>query len=320
MLDNLIPVMRALENGDKAQARRLLRPLLENPTAELWYLAAQASEKTAHEIACLERALALDPLHGRVNNRLQALRKAQQTATPTEAMTVPAPESRPRRFTSKALPAVEGEPARSASSVHPRPSIKTSKPLTHADLPPLKKARNPRRKGSGLWPIGCLGGILLSLFSSYFVLMVLGSGIPGQMRSLVGADEAPEFSNREDAVYVVAPSKSQTVLHEEVVTDILEPGYAHEVTFAVRRGEQFAIAIQFFSPYAQRVSRNVAIVDALGQDVGRSCRSDQILEGDTGMAFVCQAGATGYWNLRVYGREGESTGAYFVTVGDFSDR
>ena len=41
--DTLQPIRDALKTGDKKTAQALLRPLLKNqPTAEAWYLAAQA--------------------------------------------------------------------------------------------------------------------------------------------------------------------------------------------------------------------------------------------------------------------------------------
>ncbi len=316
MLDNLIPIMRALENGEKAQARRLLRPLLEQPTADLWYLASQASEKTAHEIDCLERALALDPLHGKAKVRLLALRDRRNHAPPSaeNVATVAPGESRPRRFTSKPLPDENLSPARPATPVTPKDRPLTRKPLTEADLPPLKKVRNPRRKGSVLWRVGCLSGVLVSLLSSYFLLMLFGSGLPAQFRALVGQGDAPVLSNQDNAVYVIDASKSQFIVLDEIVTDILEPGYVHEFQFDARRGQDMAVVIQFMSPSAQRVKRNVTLLNALGQDVGGICRAEQVLSGDTGMAYACQVPVSERWTLRVYGRDGESTGVYFVTI------
>lgn len=309
MLDDLIPVMRALESGDKAQARRLLRPMLENPTADLWYLASQACEKQAQEIVCLERALALDPMHGQARNRLLALRQnQQQTPPPASPPTAPArPESKPRRFTQKPLPGEPPVPVSTAAPVPMKPA------LTEVDLPPLKKVGSQRNRSGWRW-VGCFSMILLSLASSYFVLWILGSGLPGQFRALVTGSQPPIISDRDDAVYVIAPSQSQQLRRNETSSDVLEPGYAHQLVFEAQRGEDIAVALQFFSPAAQGVRRNVAIFDPNGEDARDRCMRDTLFGGDNGVAFICTIDLSGTWSLRVYGRESESTGAYFASV------
>ncbi len=292
MMDNHFSIHRALDNGEKAQARRLLRPLLERrPTAELWYLAARASEKPQHEITCLERALALDPFHVHARQRLLTLRDSQ-----------PPPAPPPKRLTEKPLPDA------------PRRAAQPAKPP--ADLPPLKKVGSQRKDGS--WrTIGCLSLLLLSLVSGYFVLLALGSGIPGQFRALLSGAQPPVISTSPDAVYIVPPSQSKNIKRSETLSDILEPGYTHELTFMAERGEELAVALQFFSPTAQGVSHNVALFDANGSEARERCLRDSILGGNTGVAFTCTIHVGGQWSLRVYGREGESTGAYFASVERF---
>lgn len=282
MLNELMPVMAALAAGDKRQARHLLRPLLDRkPSAELWYLAAQASEKPEHELMCLQRALALEPTHPEARRRMRAL----QTGEVLPPVVVPPPESSPQAH------------------------------VEIADLPPLKPVRRARKRGWG-WLLGCFSLLLLSLTSSYIVLLLLGSGLPGQIRAWLGARQEAVFSDQADAVYDVPPSKRQPVAQDETVSDVLEPGYTHEMLITgLRRGEEVAIALQFFSPNAARVSRNVAIFDPDGYDAGSRCQRTQIIGGDSGVAYICLIDQPGDWSLRVYGREGESTGVYVVTVG-----
>ena len=298
MLDNQFAIIRALDNGEKAQARRLLRPLLERePTAELWYLAARASEKPQHEIACLERALALDPFHAQSRQRLLVLRDSQPLPTPA-----------PERLTERPLP---DAPRRTAQPMKPPAAAPAP-----ADLPPLKKVGS-HRKGGSRRTLGCLSLLLLSLVSSYFVLLVLGSGIPGQLRALLTGAQPPVVSTSPDAVYIIPPSQSKNIKRSETLSDILEPGYTHELRFMAERGEELVVALQFFSPTAQGVGRNVAVFDANGGEARERCLRDSILAGNTGVAFTCTIHTSGEWSLRVYGREGESTGAYFASVERF---
>ncbi|MBZ0298003.1 MAG: hypothetical protein K8L99_35950 [Anaerolineae bacterium] len=324
MLDTMMPVMAALSAGDRAHARRLLRPMLEQePSADLWVLAAQASETPGQKQVCLERALALDPNHAEAKQQLRRLRGEDKPA-PAPAASPPT-RSKPRRFTEAAEPSDQTAPALSAAPPLPVQKVKRIVqspvpveaqpllPVTEAELPPLKKVR--RRKKRGVWwGVGCVSMVLLSLTSSYIVLLVLGSSLPGNLRSFLLGGPTPTFSDAPDAVYHVSPSQSNEVERSKTRSDVLEPGYAHEVLFEAARGDEMAVAIQFFSPAAQGVGRNVAIFDPNGYDAGVRCQRNQIFGGDSGAAFICQIDTSGFWTLRVYGREGESAGAYFVSV------
>lgn len=58
----LIPVMQAMRNGDNAEARRLLQPILDsNPSADAYLLMAKASEEDSAIVANLQRALQMNP-------------------------------------------------------------------------------------------------------------------------------------------------------------------------------------------------------------------------------------------------------------------
>ena len=185
---------------------------------------------------------------------------------------------------------------------------------------PLKKARRAKRKRGTWFYVGIAATILGSLTASYFVLTVLGSPIPGQItglftgqRPVTEIDGVP-LDQIPDAVYLIAPAKSAALSRSEAKADALEPGIVHEYTFDARRGEELAIGVQFFSPTAQQVNRNLAILDPQGGHADSQCQRDRILEGDNGAAIICKIDRTGTWQLRLLGRNGESTGAYVVTI------
>lgn len=291
---DLIPIVGAINAGDKPRARALLQSLLKtSPSAEAWYQASRVAEKPEHELVCLQRALGYDPLHREARRRLSELQ-------PTPAAPVMPDE---RRTTT------ERKAAADSVKAQPKPE----------DVP-LKKARRRRKRGTWFY-VGIVAAVLLSLSSSYFVMLVLGSPLPGRLRSLLGA-QAPvteingvPLDQVPDAVFKIPPARSSEVKQVEPLADILEPGVVHEYTFAARAGEEVAIGIQFFSPSAQRVNRNIGVLDPQGKDAVGQCDRDQILQGDNGAVITCQIDRTGIWQVRILGREGESGGAYVVSVG-----
>ncbi len=278
MLDELMPVMAAIKAGDKARARRLLRPLLENPTAELWYVASQAVEQPEHEVACLQRALALDPLHAKARTRLTALRGGAVQLMP------PLPQP----------------------------------PLEALTLP--LKERKRRRRGLLAQP-GCL---LLALFSAlaaaYFVASVLGLGIAGRLTALLsGVPPVREYDGvpvdqLPDPALVVPADQTTSLRAGQQEMQVLHDGYVHEYRFEASAGSEVAIYVQFLSLTAKAVRRNVAVLDASGQDARGRCQRDAILQDGSGIIFTCRANQSGTWTVRIFGKEGESSGAYFVSV------
>ncbi len=285
MLDELMPVIAAIEAGDKARARRLLRPLLENPTAELWYVASQAVEQPEHEAACLQRALALDPLHAKARARLTALRGgAVQSMPPLSAPTPPLPQP----------------------------------PLEALTLP--LKERKPRRRSLLVQP-GCL---LLALFSAlaaaYFVASVLGLGIAGRLTALLsGVPPVREYNGvpvdqLPDPALVVPADQTTALRAGQQEMQVLHDGYVHEYRFEASAGSEVAIYVQFLSLTAKAVRRNVAVLDASGQDARGRCQRDAILQDGSSIIFTCRANQSGTWTVRIFGKEGESSGAYFVSV------
>ncbi|MBC6936632.1 MAG: hypothetical protein DWB42_12440 [Chloroflexi bacterium] len=311
MPDSLQPVREAIKAGDKRRARELLRPLLvDNPTADMWFLAAQASPTREQAMGCLKRALALDPAHeraGRALSRLAASAPADDTPPPLVAPVDNAPLA-----------------------------------ASEAALPPLKKVRSQRKRSP--WTlVGLAGSLLLSLSLTYAVLTALGSPIAAQVRAILGGeapqagDGTPVFGQpRQPASgapvigqpsgggggdtgaspsgsFVVRPNKSVELKRQQPVSDVLDAGFAHEYTFEAARGEEIAVGVQFLSPTAQKVGANVAIIGPDGYNAESRCQRDQILTDGSSVAFICTVHQGGVWKLQLFGRDGESTGVYVVT-------
>ena len=340
-------VIVALKNGDRSRARYLLKPLLEQPTADRWYLAALLSGNRRRAQQHLQHALRLDPDHERAQRKLQQLQDHQ---SPDDELDLPP------------LTALIADEVAIPTERPYNPDLAESQMFVTLRENPLKRPRCRRRRI--VWTnVGCIGMILLSLSSTYFVLMVLGSGLPGRLRGIItgnrpvedtggevvyatpvaivngvpyygrplseygsaGLDVTPVTAingtpvyARPDAVVVVSPLKSQILTRQQPISDILEPGFAHEYRFNATQGEELAIGIQFFSPTAQRVSRNIAILDPGGRNAGGECQQDSLLQGDNGLIFSCQIHMSGDWQIRLFGREGESSGVYVVAIETFS--
>jgi hypothetical protein len=329
MSETLLPIIKAVESGDKKLAKRLLRPLMDNqPTADVWYLASQLYEKREHQITCLRRALALDPTHTEAKRRIAKLRK--------ESGAAPVDLADPRfDFTLPPLSALVGD------EPPPTPAPTTN----HAEI--SKKIW--RKKRTSWTYIGFGASILLTLSLSYFVLTVLGSPIPAQIRSLlsgsrpVAIDGTPVFGRYvdeindslppSDATYAYTDSQIMTALpsvsmsvqanqskplqRQKPLSDVLDPGYTHEYTFQGYSGEELAIGVQFFSPTAQKVNPNIAVLDPDDVNAEDHCQRDSIMKDNSGVAFTCQIHKAGSWKLQIFGRAGESTGVYVVTLEGF---
>lgn len=303
MSDALLSIREAIKAGDKARARELLRPLLKEPTAELWYLAAYACESRDHARQCLNRALVGDPNHQAAKRALHRLESDGQDMPPLEALVEPVPEAAPQ-------PAPEPLPRKTVKS---------------------------KKKGTSWGLIGCGGTLLLSLSMSYIVLTYMGSPIVSQFRALFdgggqaqqgqgtpvfGAPPANAPSSQggngtsgeaASSQFVVKPSKSAELKRQQPASDVLDAGKAHEYTFEARQGEELAIGIQFLSPNSKNVGANVAVLDPDGRNAESACQRDSILTDGSSVAFICKVYKSGAWKLQVFGRDGESTGVYVVT-------
>ncbi len=275
--DPLPPIRAALKSGDKKTAQTLLRPLLKNqPSADVWYLAAQACPTDDKAIECLRRALDLEPQHSGANRLLFKL---------------------------------EGLPREEA----PKVEIKRE---DLGDLKPVKRPRRGRGRRLiillGILVLGSSCSLitmnLIGVISGPITALttVLGGATPVKEIDGVPIDQV------DDAAARIAPAESKPIAGNDA--NVLEPGYVHEYTFAGNRGQEYAIYVQFLSVGANRVSRNVVVLRPDGSDATSLCLTDAILQGDNNITLTCSLDVTGTWSVHILGREGESVGAYFVGV------
>jgi hypothetical protein len=316
---DLAPIQAALRSGDKALARRLLAPHLKGDAvpADLWYLASLATERTEQEVGCLRRALRDDPYHSLARKRYQELR-AESDLPPLEAL---------------------------VNGVHASLGEEKFDTFGHK-----QQQKTQRRR---LWTrLGCAGSIIMSLSSSYLVLSLLGSPIPSQIRQvftgerpmpltgsrpLFGLPTAPALptippintpvpsgngspatlesyeAEATAAGFVVRPTKTEVLAPNAPISDILDPGYAHEYLLQVESGQEVFIGVQFFSPTAKNVGPNVGILGPSGYSAEASCERGVILVDGSSLTYICRINTSGEWKLQLFGQPGASTGVYVVT-------
>ncbi len=256
------------------------KPVLSSKTADDWVEEATHAPDTAEAIACLKRALDLEPLHSKANRMLFQL-----------------------------------EGAKSLRVERPAPT-----PIPADQLAPLKKVNRKRQRG--LWfYIGIFAFILSSLSAGFFVLSFTGSPLAGEITNLIlGKRPVTEIDgipvqNIPNVVLTVQPYQTKEIRNSQQLTDVLDNGVAHQYYFDAQVGEEYNIAIWFASPTANRVARNVTVLDPSGRDARPLCQQDQFIPGaDTNVGYVCPINQSGRWALRVFGIDGESTGAYFVKI------
>ncbi len=284
MPPDLLPIQAALKADNKKTAQVLLRPLLKQPTADIWVLAAQACESREQAISCLRRALELEPLHTQANRLLFKL----EGAKPLTAPPVESPPSAPT--------------------------------IDEADLPPLKQVKRRRDGGGARRLIIFLGMLLFGSSCSLLTLNLIGvitgpvtvlTQITGGPTPVHEVDGMP-IEQVQDAPLIVPAAQSEPIAARD--TDVLEPGYLHEYEFEARDGESVAVYVQFLSLGANRVSRNIALVRPNGSDATKRCERGNILQGDNNITLICDIDAGGTWKVRILGRRDESVGAYFVGV------
>jgi serine/threonine protein kinase len=264
------------------------RPAIEKPipggkTADDWVREAAAASDNQEKIAYLKQALALEPLHSKANRTLFQL-----------------------------------EGAKSMRSELPVPVL-----VNPDDLAPLKKVNRKRKRGVWFY-VALLALVLMGLTSTFFILMVIGSPIPDQITSILSGKRpvldvnGTPVRDIPNIVLTVQPQKTGTLKRNSTVADTLSPGYMHEYTFSVTSGEEIAVGVQFLSPTATRVTQNVAVLKPDGTPAGGQCQQDHILDGDTGIAYDCRIDQSGDWRIRIFGIEGESSGAYAASFQRFN--
>lgn len=301
-----------IQVGEKRQARRRLRPLLDRtPTPELWMLAGRACEDQEQELGCVRQALKLDAGYAPALKRAAELEQAAAKPLP--------------------LP-----PMRSLT----RPEAVNAFADREADR------QRSRRSWNRVYLVGV---ILLSLSSAYFVLTYFGSPIPAQIRQWLSGEQPsssrPDFgrpvglgdpaqgtpsapggmapgTEATPGAYAtqaasegvqVRPQKTEDLSEGSPASDVLDAGFLHEYRFDVPAGAELALAVQFFSPTAKAVGQNVAIIDPDGYNADGLCERSQILVDGSSVAFICAIRRGGQYKVQIWGQPGESTGVYVVT-------
>jgi hypothetical protein len=316
MPDALTIVREEIAKGHVVRARHILRILLEEtPTAPLWYLASTICETPEQEMGCLKQALKLDRSHLHARERYIELKKQRRAEMMPPLMVL-----------------VEDLPE--PGEIKPAPDPFTAK-------------RIRRKQSQRRWAIVSLvATVTMSLSSTYFVLTMLGSPIPAQVRSLLSGQSGnngagkPIFGNQTGSGqlntpnasmppvsatnenysaeaasggFVVRPNKSEQLQAEKPVNDVLDPGFAHEYLLKASQGQEIAIAVQFFSPTAHKVAANMAVLDPDGYNATARCERGSILTDGSSVTYICKINKSGDWKLQLFGHSGESTGVYIVT-------
>jgi serine/threonine protein kinase len=253
-------------------------------TANEWVEAASNAASQAEAISALKQALALEPLHSKANRMLFQL-----------------------------------EGARSLNSKAPAKPV--SPPVAPVELEPLKKVSRPKRKRSVWTYVGIAAFILSSLTTTFIVLSFQGNRTTGDLvnfllgnRPVNDIDGTP-VQKIPNVVLTVQPNQTKEVRTGQRLGDTLDHGIAHQYYFDANAGEEVNIGVWFVSPSANQVARNVAVIDPQGIDARALCQAEQFIPGaDTNIGFICRINQTGRWQVRLFGIEGQSTGAYFVTI------
>lgn len=293
MSKSLEAIQSLINKGEKQVARKQLKTLLKtNPSAQAWYLAALAVDDQNQQISCLRQALKLDEFHTASNRLLYKIEGE-----------MPREEREKRKRHEEMLKTRE---------ITPLEKIERQKKQDR-----FQKHRARQRTRTRL---GCLFSLLLSVSCSMFAASVVGMlpGFIGTITTIIGGPqpvyeiEGTPIEQREDALEIMTPAQSNPASNQEV--EIMDHGYLHEYVFSARQGKTYAAYVQFMSLNAKHVSRHVAIINEQGQDITGICEREHILEGDMGIAYICEANSSGIWAVRILGINGESVGAYFVGV------
>lgn len=299
MTDPIPAIKQALKVNDQKQARQLVRQALkQQPSADLWVMAARLTNNRDQSITCLRKALELDEWHAQANRMLHLIEGSE----PEGGLKTP-----PSDWQNQT-----GEKPAAQIQQQARPQTAT---------------RQRRRRWRNL---GCLFYIILSFSCSMVTMRAVGFSNPvlTTLNTLSGGPTpALEFYGTPLAYYEQAAMQMTPVHIDEASRsatgniglmvesmEILDHGYMHEHTFYARDGEEIAIYVQFLSLNARYVDRHVALVDPADYAARDVCEEHRILQDNTNIAFICPIDRTGTWRVRIVGVDGESTGAYFVGV------
>ena len=296
-------VALALREGDKARARREVKALLERePTADAWFLAANAMDGKEQAIRCLKKAIELDNWHVKSNRMLLEL------------------EGTPEHD-------IELLRKRQAEELANSPGMKDLSEITRQRKTMAFQVRARRRRRFNRILLICF--LVLSVTCSTLTMSLIGV-IQGPLRFVIEAFGGPPPVYELDGLPVedvpfaaatIEPARSVEASSQDV--NVLEAGYVHEYRFEARSGEEVYGYVQFMSVSASDVSSNTVIINPQGQITDYSvCEflgDSGILGGEGNVTFTCRINITGEWRVRILGIGGESVGAYFIGVESLSN-
>jgi len=257
-------------------------PTKKSNSADDWVKEALATDNQEEAIGYLKRALEMEPLHSKANRMLFQL---------------------------------EGAVPKAAAA---KPRVVTPLPAG-SNLSTLKKATAKNKRSNWFYAV-LAGSVLVGLSLIFFLLSISGSPIANQIANVIQGRYAVTQINGvplkqvPNAVMKVNPQDRTSVLYGQKINDTLENGFSHAYFFEVTSGQTMGMGVFFISKTAQHVSKNVAVVDSTGQSAGNRCQIQRNANQDTSVSFSCKVDQTGQWSVRVLGIDGESTGAYVVTV------
>lgn len=292
MTDKLERIQAMIDAGDEQRARAAIQKVLKiQPSADAWVMAAKLTKTDEQAAQCLRRALKMDEWHKEANRMLYQIEGSQPTDAKRDMRGGWDRQAGEKSFT----------------------EIKRERKQDR-----YQKQANRQRS----WQrFGCLMTMVLAFSCSAFSMRAIGLAGPvvAAFNSVTGgATPAAEFYGTPFAYYEQAALEmTPLVVNDSEVQEIeiLDHGYMHEYKFNASAGDEAAIYIQFLSVNANRVSKNVILVDPAGESRMQFCDSGRILQdGDNNITLLCRLDKSGTWGVRVVGVNGESVGAYFVGV------
>lgn len=328
MDDQLKQAAEAIKAGNKARARQVLKSVLkDSPSAEAWYLAANAMESNEQAIACLKKALTIDEWHSASNRMLLKLEQVESIITrkPLGSSEVPtgreddevAPVEKPRTAPVRPVTPRKVVTQEMAADIQPLPDIdRKTRPMAYQRR---ESGRKMRRR------FGCAMLLLLQISCGVLTLGLIGAfpGAVGTLTQFFGGPspitdlDGTPIRDVPNAAATMQPSQSSVANGRNV--DVMDHGYNHEYTFDARAGEEVIGYVQFMSLNAGNVPKNVIILDpdddlVTSEEVCMFLGEEGLLGGEGNVSFTCRINKTGTWKVRILGVQGESIGAYFVGV------
>jgi len=289
-------IRQLILNGEKAKARKYLRVLLdENPTADTWVLAASAMDTPEQAVKCLKQALELDAMHTEANRMILKLEGA---------------------------PALSEVGVKKAVVHADEQRQEAEKVLKNLKRKPKLDPHQRHAKRQRIWSrVGCISVMLLNTVCGIFLMSIVGliPGVIGTFNQVTGGPTpAAELNGTPikdvpNAPLMLTPAISEPIQQEDI--EVMDHGYLHEYNFEASAGDEMAIYVQFLSVDANKVSRNVVLLDPNEANRTSICERGRILQdGDNGVTMICPLDVSGEWSVRVLGRSGESVGVYFIGV------